>query len=138
MLRYTANKLPIVNLSQETLSQVINLEFTNVQNAMNTAGGHKVAARTITASDTVASTDGMVYGDTTNVAVVATLPYAREYSGMLVGFKKVAGSSAYTVQINPNGSDIIINSSASSATSLAVTGVAFQLHSDGIKTWNQV
>ena len=61
MLRYTANKLPIVNLSQETLSQVINLEFTNVQNAMNTAGGHKVAARTITASDTVASTgwDGL-------------------------------------------------------------------------------
>ncbi len=139
MLRYTSNKIPIVNIAPGQIAQVVNLEFQRVQNVINTAGGHKVAARTITADDTVASTDGTVYGDTTASNVVATLPYANQYSGMLVGFKQVAGSNTYTVQVNPNaGGDQIIDATPSVQTSVVVTGVAIQLHSDGIATWNQV
>ena len=137
-LHYTAQKIPIVNIAPGQIAQVVNLEFQRVQNAMNLAGGSLIQNRTILASDNVSSTDGVVYADTTAGNVTATLPYASQYSGMKVGFKMVAGANIYTVQINPNGSDTIIDATPSSQTSITVTGTVKWLHSDGISKWNQL
>lgn len=138
MLRYTATKLPIADIEIGALAQSVSLEFQRVQNAINLNGGQNVTSRTVTANDTVSSTDGMVYGDTTSNTVTLTLPFASEYSGMIVGFKQSAGGNTYTVQVNPHSSDAIITATPSSVASLVVTGTAIRLHSDGIATWQQI
>ena len=89
----------------EDLTDWLVNEHKRLATSTNSAAGEFAGYRTISADSLVASTDRTVVADTTAAGVTATLPLAREYPGLTVAFKRIAGANPFTVAAR--GSDTV-------------------------------
>ena len=133
---YKAAKLPVTDVDATGVATQQNVEAKRVQNAINRTAGLRIAPRTITASASGSSTDGLVYADTTAGVVNYTLTKANQYMGLNIGFKKIAGGNAFTV--TPYAGDTLTDATPASVGSITITGVARYLHVRNTTTWEEV
>lgn len=98
--------------------------------------GFRTAIATKTATYTVTVNDHTLLGDATSASFDMDLPAAATCTGQIFVFKKT-DASGNTVNIDPNGSEVIEGGSAGSSYNLTLQYEAVTLQSDGTK-WHVI
>jgi hypothetical protein len=109
------------------LEDQLNVELRRVSNSINGAGGERASVRALTADAVLSSVDGTVFVDTTGGPVTLTLPFAREYVGMRVCVKRVAGTDNVTLAARSGDT-------VDGVASVTANGPVFY-QSDGLTAW---
>lgn len=99
-----------------------------------TTGGERTAIAAKTTTYTVTVNDHTLLGDATSASFDMDLPAAATCAGQIFVFKKT-DASGNTVNIDPNGSEVIEGGGAGTSYNLTLQYEAVTIQSDGAKWW---